>query len=203
MAPGRSVVEGGVIPYQPWALEQRKKNFETRRNIDPFNLDLGDPEYKCYMAGIPRSTYLPYPFEILQSPRHVVMVYQYASSNRNVRMDINPEPPVDTWMGWATGRWEGESLVVDTIGLNGKSWLDRAGNFASDQLHVVEKFTLTSPDHLAYEATLTDPTVFTRPWKIQMPLYRRVEKDAMLLEFRCVELTEEMIYGSLVKKPSQ
>jgi hypothetical protein len=209
--PGLSVVEGGTIPYQPWALEQRKFNFENRRNVDVMQReaarysgstvkDIGDPELKCYMAGIPRSTYLPHPFQIVQTPRHIVMAYQYANSNRLIRMGVKAQSPSETWMGWGLGHWEGETLVVQSGDFNGKSWFDRAGNFASDQLKVVERFTATGPDHLSYEATITDPTVFTRPWKIQMPLYRRVEKNAMLLEFRCVELTEELLYGKHVKK---
>ena len=206
--PGRSVVEGGIIPYQPWALEQRKKNYEIRRAVDPFHRDLGDPEIKCYMAGVPRSTYLNQPFEIIQSPRYVVMAYQYAASNRRIRMGPITEPHVESWMGWPSGSWEGETLVVHTAGFFTEMgegtrwiWLDRAGNFASGQMTVDERFTLTGPDHLAYEATITDPKVFTRPLKIQMPLYRLKDKNAGLLDFRCVELTEELIYGSLVKKP--
>jgi hypothetical protein len=200
--PGLSVIvdpPDGKIPYQPWALEERKKKFEVRRKVDPFDRALGDPEYKCYMAGIPRSTYMNQPFQIIQSPRYVVMAYQYANTNRSIRMGIKPEAPVDSWMGWSTGNWEGETLVVETTGLNGLSWLDRAGNFGSDKLAVVERFTLTGPDHMDYQATLTDPTVYTRPWRIQMPLYRLKHRYAQLLEYRCVELTEELIYGPLVK----
>jgi hypothetical protein len=104
-------------------------------------------------------------------------------------------------MGWSNGRWEGETLVVDTTGFNDKTWFDRSGNFHSAQLHVVERFTPRSADTLMYEATIEDPTVFTRPWKISMPLYRRVEANAQILEFRCVEFVEDLIYGDLAKPP--
>ena len=110
-----------------------------------------------------------------------------------------PEMPVDTWMGYSTGRWEGDTLVVETKGFNGNTWFDRAGNFHSDRLQVTERFTPAGPNVLTYEATMTDPTVFTRPWKISMPLYRRLEKNAQLLEYNCVALTEEMRYGPLLK----
>jgi hypothetical protein len=103
-------------------------------------------------------------------------------------------------MGWSNGKWDGETLVIDTTGFNGKSWFDRAGNFASDQLHVVERLSARSADTLNYEATIDDPKTFTRPWKIAMPLYRRVEKNAQLAEFRCVEFAEDVVYGP-VNKP--
>jgi hypothetical protein len=129
------------------------------------------------------------------------MAYEYASANRVVNMGKATEAPVDTWMGWSNGRWEGETLVIDTTGFNDLSWFDRAGNFHSDQLHVIERITATGPDHLSYEATIEDPQTFTRPWKISMPIYRRLEKNAQLLEFNCVPFVEDLIYGSL-RKPS-
>jgi hypothetical protein len=103
-------------------------------------------------------------------------------------------------MGTQNGHWEGDTLVVDNTGFNELSWFDRAGDFHSDALHVVERFTRTDPTHLNYEATIDDPQVFTRPWKISLPLYRRVEKDAQLAEFKCVEFAEELLYGDLRKK---
>jgi hypothetical protein len=200
--PGRSVVEGGTIPYLPGALAQKKKNFEVRRMVDPFNREtLGDPELKCYSVGIPRAVYVPQPFQILQTPRYVTMVYQYAEQYRRIRMGNPTEPPVDSRMGWGNARWDGESLVVHTEGfVSDVVWLDRAGNYASGQMKVDERFTLTGPDHMAYEATITDPKVFSRPWKIQMPLYRLKDANAELLDYRCVPLTEELLYGGLVKK---
>ena len=189
---GLGVVEGGSIPYVPSALETKKTNFASRRT--------NDPEARCYMPGIPRANYMPYPFQIVQSPRGILFVYEFAGANRFVNMGKPIEAVSDSWMGTNNGRWEGNTLVVDVTGLNGLAWFDRAGDFATDKLHVVERFTLTDPDHLQYEATIEDPTVFSRPWKISMPLYRRVEKDARILEFKCVEFAEELIYGQYKKK---
>jgi hypothetical protein len=126
-------------------------------------------------------------------------VYEYASSNRLVNMGKPMEAPSDTWMGTNNGRWEGDTLVIDVTGLNGLAWFDRAGNFASDKVHIVERFTRTDADHLMYRATVEDPSVFTKPWTISMPLYRRVEKDAQLLEFKCTEFAEELLYGKYKK----
>ncbi len=106
-------------------------------------------------------------------------------------------------MGWSNGRWEGDTLVVDTTGFNGQTWFDRAGNFHSEALHVVERITARSPETLMYEVTIEDPNVFTRPWKMSMPLYRRVEEKLQILEFRCVEFVEDLIYGHLRKQPSR
>ncbi len=192
---GQSVVEGGVIPYKPAALEKKKANWTNRRT--------NDPEAKCYMPGIPRANYMPYPFQIVQTPRGIMFVYEFASANRLVNMGKPEEAGSDTWMGTNNGHWEGDTLVVDVTGLNGLAWFDRAGDFASNQLHVVERYTRIDPYHLNYEATIEDPSVFTRPWKISMPLYRKVEKNAQLLEFKCVEFSEELLYGKFKKEPSK
>ena len=190
--PGLSVVEGGDIPYLPAALAKRKENFASRLK--------GDPEIKCYLPGVPRATYMPQPFQIIQSAKNIMMIYQYAGAVRTIPME-DPGPSLaSSWMGWPAGRWDGNTLVVDVTGFNDKTWFDRAGNFHSDQLHVVERYTPRTADTLMYEATIEDPKVFSRPWKISMPLYRRVEKNAQLLEFRCVEYAEEMLYGDLRKK---
>ena len=189
---GQGVVEGGAIPYLPAALEQKKANFANRRT--------SDPEAKCYMPGIPRANYMPFPFQIVQSPRGILFAYEFASANRLVNMGRPVEAPADSWMGTNNGHWEGDTLVIDVTGLNGLAWFDRAGDFASDQLHVVERFSRIDRDHLQYEAIVEDPSVFSRPWKISMPLYRRVEKNAQLLEFKCVEFAEELLYGEYKKK---
>jgi len=190
---GLSVVEGNQIPYQPWAAAKKKENYE--------NWLSRDPEVKCYLPGIPRATYMPYPFQILQTHNNdILMAYEYASASRVIKMGKTEPPPVDTWMGQSTGRWDGETLVVDTIGFNDQTWFDRAGNFHSEALHVIERFTHKSPDVLDYEVTIEDPKVFTRPWKIQMPLYRRQDQNAQLMEFKCVEFVEELMYGHLRKK---
>ena len=132
-----------------------------------------------------------------------MMVHTFAGAVRTIYMDDHKEAPADSWMGWSNGHWEGETLVVDTTGFNDQSWFDRAGNFHSDALHVVERYTARSPDHLLYEATIEDPKVFTRPWKISMPLYRRIEKNAQIMDYRCVEFAEELIYGNLRKQPTK
>jgi hypothetical protein len=192
--PGLGVVEGGDLPYLPDALAKKKQNFENRLTLDP--------EIKCYLPGVPRATYMPQPFQILQSQKHIMILHQYARAVRTIYMDEHKEAPADSWMGWSNGHWEGETLVVDTTGFNDQTWFDRAGNFHSDALHVVERFTATSPDHLNYEVTIEDPKVFSRPWKMSMPLYRRKEKNAQILESRCVEFAEDLIYGHLKKQPA-
>ena len=189
---GLGVVEGGPLPYRPEALAKRNENRANRLKLDP--------ETKCYLPGVPRATYMPFPFQIIQSQKHVMLVYEYAGAVRTVYMTDHVEAPADSWMGWSNGRWEGETLVVDTKGFNDLSWFDRAGNFHSDALHVVERFTARSPETLNYEVTIEDPKVFTRPWKMSMPLYRRVEPNAQILEFRCVEFAEELLYGHLKKQ---
>lgn len=191
---GRGVVEGGAIPYRPEALARKQENAANRLERDP--------EIKCYLPGVPRATYMPFPFQIIQGTDHIMLVHEFAGAVRTVYMTNHTEAPADSWMGWSNGRWEGETLVVETAGFNDLSWFDRAGNFHSEALRVVERFTARSPETLTYEATIEDPTVFTRPWTIRMPLYRRVEPDAQLLEFRCVEFSEDLLYGHL-RKPSR
>jgi hypothetical protein len=203
---GQGVVEGGAIPYQPWAAAKKKENFDkrlTRPTTHDLNITTGDPEAKCYLPGVPRATYIGLPFQIIQTAKQVLISYEFASATRMVYMDRKPEPPADSWMGWSIGRWEGDTLVIDVTALDDKTWFDRAGNFHSDKLHVVERYTPVSPYHLMYEATIEDPKVFTRPWKIRMPLYRRIESNSQTLEFKCVEFAEEFLYGHLVDKPSQ
>jgi hypothetical protein len=190
---GLGVVDGDEIPYQPWALERKKEN--------QANWLSRDPEIKCYLPGVPRATYMPYPFQILQSDKAIFIAYEYAGATRNIFLRDPGPPPVDSWMGQSVGRWDGETLVVESRGFNDQTWLDRAGNFHSDELKVVERFTRTGPDHIQYEATLEDPKVFTRPWTIRMPLYRRVDANAVLLDFKCVEFVEELLYGQYRKNP--
>jgi hypothetical protein len=190
--PGQGIVEGGEIPYLPAAAEKKKQNFANRWKLDP--------ELKCYMPGVPRATYMPYPFQIIQSQKDIVIAYEYATTNRLINMGKPQEAAVDTWMGNSNGHWEGETLVVDVTGFNGQSWFDRAGNFSSDGLHVVERYTLLDANTLNYEATIEDPKVFSRAWKISLPLYRHRETNARLLEFKCVEFAEELLYGNLRKK---
>jgi hypothetical protein len=191
---GLGVVEGGAIPYQPWAATKKQENARNRLKADP--------EIKCYMPGVPRATYMPFPFQIMQTPKHILIAYEFAGATRTIYMDSQAESPVDTWMGWSRGKWDGESLVVDVTSFNDQTWFDRAGNFHSEALHVIERYTPISADAIRYDVTIEDPKVFTRPWKISMPLYRRLDKNVQLLDFKCVEFVEELIYGPLRKKPS-
>ena len=205
---GQGIVEGNEIPYQPWALAKKRENLAKRMTVD-VSSDLkwhetGDPELKCYLPGVPRATYMPFPFQIVQGPGDfILMVYEYASATRTIRMNWKGEAPVDSWMGWSRGRWEGDTLVVDVSGLRAETWFDRAGNFHSNALHVVERYTPLSPYHLQYEATIEDPQVFTRPWKISLPLYRRMERNVQVLEFKCVPFSEDLLFGRFGKPPGE
>ena len=177
---GLSVVEGGEIPYQPWAVAQQQENYANRLTDDPVR--------KCYLPGVPRVTYMPWPFRIFQTPDHVVMTYEFAHVVRIVYTDGSPHPlPNDFWMGDSRARWDGDTLEVDTTHFNGRTWLDAAGNFHSDALHVVERYIPTTEYHIDYEVTIEDEQVFTRPWTMRMPLYRRVEEGLQLLDYDCVD----------------
>jgi hypothetical protein len=191
--PSLGVVEGGEIPYKPEML--------ARKNENQANWLTRDPEIKCYLPGVPRATYIPQPFQIFQNSKQIFFTYQFAGAVRNIFLKDPGPAPVDSWMGQSVGHWEGETLVIDVTGLIDQSWFDRAGNFHSDALHVIERYTRTSPDVISYEATIEDPKVFTRAWKIQMPLYRRQEKNMQLLDFKCVEFVEELMYGQYRKNP--
>jgi hypothetical protein len=191
--PGLGVVEGGSIPYLPDAASKKKDNQEHWLERDP--------EIKCYLPGVPRATYMRYPFQILQSTNTIFIAYEYDGATRNVYLKDPGRAPVDSWMGQSVGRWAGDTLVVDVTGFNDQSWFDRSGNFHSDALHVVERYTRTAADVISYEATIDDPKVFSRPWTITMPLYRRLEKNAQLMDFKCVEFVEELLYGQWRKKP--
>jgi hypothetical protein len=190
--PGQGIVEGGEIPYLPAALAKKKENEANRWKQDP--------ELKCYMPGVPRAAYLPYPFQIIQSQNNILFAYEYATTNRLINMGKPEEAATDTWMGTSNGHWDKDTLVVDVTGFNGKPWLDRAGDYASDSLHVVERYRLLDPNTMDYQATIEDPAVFSRPWKINLILYRHREKNARLLEFKCVEFTEQLLYGDLVRR---
>jgi hypothetical protein len=183
--PGQGVVEGNAIPYQPWAAARKKENFANRATAD-------QTEANCFLPGVPRATYMPYPFEIVQTPKTIAIAYEFAHALRAIPIDSpHPDGLPDAWMGDSRGRWDGETLVVDVNSFNDQTWFDHAGNFHSDALHVVERYTLSNPDHISYEATVEDPKVFTRPWKMNMPLYRRMEKNAKLLEYECVFYQQE------------
>ena len=186
---GEGVVVDGPIPYQPWAAERKQENAAQWLERDP--------EIKCYMPGVPRITYMPYPFQILQGVDTILIAYEYAGTTRTVHMTEVKNNPTPTWMGLSRGRWEGDTLVVDVSDFNDQTWFDRAGNFHSEALRVVERYTPVSANHLMYEATIEDSNVFTRPWTIRMPLYRRLEPDTRILEYKCTEFVEELLYGPL------
>jgi hypothetical protein len=193
---GIGVVEGNEIPYTPEALAKKRQNAAQWLTTDP--------EIKCYMPGVPRANYMPYPFQIFQAAESsdILVAYEFASASRIIRMSSKADSPTDTWMGWSRGRWEADTLVVDVTSFNGQSWFDRAGDFQSETLHVVERYTPLGADVLRYDVTIEDPQLYTRPWKMSMPIYRRMEKNAQLVEYKCVEFVEELMYGPLVKKPT-
>ena len=187
------IVGGGKIPYTAEARALKEENMAEW--IDR------DPEVKCYMPGVPRATYMPMPFQIIQSETDVFIAYQFAGAVRDIYMD-NPGPSqVDSWMGWSVGSWEGDTLVVDVTGLLDGTWFDRAGSHHSTQLHVVERYTMISPSHIDYEATIEDSVVLTEPFTIKMPIYRRIEENARLMDFRCVEFVEELLFGEWRRTP--
>lgn len=202
---GLGVVQGGRIPYKPEALERLQQN--------KANVVKHDPEASCYLPGIPRATYMDHPFQIIQgSGDDILMVYEYASANRVIHMEEVGIPPIDTWMGTSYGQWDGDTLVVTTLAQGpgdvklpggemqpGVTWLDRAGNYISNTSTVIERFTPMGPDHINYKVTIDDPELYTQPWTIEMPLYRRVEANAQLLDFRCVPFSELMLYGDLLE----
>jgi hypothetical protein len=190
---GQSVVRGGTIPYRAEAL--------ARRNENRAKWPAADPEAKCYMLGVPRVTYHNMPFQIFQAEGDdLLFVYPFAAAQRVIYMTDRSELPVDSWMGKSDGTWDGDVLVITTRWQNGQSWLDRAGNHASNQLTVTERFSLLGPNHLWYEATLDDPQAYTRPWTIEMPLYRLIEQQTQLLEHKCVTFADGLLYQDLLQK---
>jgi hypothetical protein len=192
--PGQSVVVGDTIPYRPEKLAQRDENRA--------GWPKSDPVASCYMPGIPRANYMPFPFQIVQGDGDILFAYSFAKSNRAVHMSNHVDmAPVDQWMGWSNGRWEGDTLVVTVNSLDDRTWFDRAGNFHSSEMVVTERFTPIGENHLQYEATIDDPATFTEPWTIRMPLYRIVEPNAELLEYNCVEFSEPLLYGEFLKDP--
>ena len=195
---GQSVVVGGEIPYLPEALARREENRA--------GWPKSDPEAACYLPGIPRATYLPHPFEIVQGDGDILMAYAFANANRAVHFEDRrtlDQVPVDLWMGWSNGSWDGDTLVVETLANDDRTWLDRAGNYHSNAMVVTERFSLIDDSHIQYEATIEDPNVFSRPWTISMPLYRHVEPNAELLEYKCVEFSENLLYGEYLLEPPE
>jgi hypothetical protein len=192
--PGPGVVEGNEIPYLPAAAPKKKENGD--------NWLSRDPEIKCYMPGVPRMIYMPYPFQIVQGRDTILMASEFASASRTIRFNPQVKSPAPAWMGWSVARWDGDALVIDVTDQMEDTWFDRAGNYHSEDLHVVERYSFIDRNTLSYEATITDPKVFSRPWKIGMPIYRRQDKNAQVMEYKCVEFAEEIMYGHL-RKPAQ
>ena len=187
--PGVGVVVGGKIPYRAEALPQREENRANRWTEDP--------EVKCFMPGVPRANYMPYPFQIVQGTDQIMISYQFADAVRIINMGDPGPAPDYSWMGWSVGHWEGDTLVVEVTDQREETWFDRSGNYHSDALRVVERYTLATPDVIMYEATIEDPAVFEEPWTIRMPLYRHVEENARLLEFKCIPFVEDLLYQDI------
>jgi hypothetical protein len=193
---GLSVVKEGKIPYLPDALGLRDEHRAGWPKTDP--------EAACYLPGIPRATYMPHPFQIVQGDGDILFAYAFASANRAVHMKEHrtlDQVPVDFWMGWSNGSWEGDTLVVEVLANDDRTWLDRAGNYHSSAMKVTERYTLLDENRIQYEATIDDPETFSKPWTISMPLYKHTEPNAELLEFKCVEFSEPLLYGEFLKEP--
>ncbi len=185
---GLGVVEGNELPYTPAAAARQRDNHANRAKLDP--------ETKCWLPGVPRATYMGFPFQIVQTPSQMSILYEYAHAVRNIFMNSpHPKGPIEWWMGDSRGTWEGDTLVVDVVHFNDQTWFDKAGNHHSDRLHVVERYTPMGPNHISYEVTIEDPNVFTRPWKMSMPLYRRLDRNMQLLEYECYAFDEAFRTG--------
>lgn len=186
--PARGVVVDGPIPYQEWALAQRADNFARRRHADPAG--------QCFSLGTPRGIYYPEPFQILQRDRDLTLLFQRGFRARTIHTNgsLHPEGPIGFWFGDSRARWENDTLVVDVVDFNGETWLDSAGNFHSDQLRVTERWRLLDENTLAYEATLEDPAVYTRPWTISLQLHRIREPGFQLIENTCYTLDYDDYY---------
>jgi hypothetical protein len=203
---GMGVVEGGKIPYNAEGLKLRDENrsqyyFVADEGQPTQHLKARDPEVNCYLPGVPRANYMHLPFQIFHSDRAMLIAYEYAGAVRNVLFTDPGPAPVDSWMGQSVAKWEGDTLVVTVTGQLDRTWFDRAGNHHSGEMKVVERWTPTSANTMRYEAEITDPATFTRPWKMSMNLYRRLGEDNRLQQFKCVEFVEEFIYGHLRKEP--
>ena len=174
---GMGIVEGNELPYLPAALTIRQANYRERYR--------SDPETKCYMVGTPRIMYMPFPLQIVQTRDQINIISEYVHTPRTLRFN-SEHPDGPEWiMGDSRAHWDGDTLVVDVANFSDGNWLDRSGNYTTDGLHIVERYTRIDPDHIQYEATIEDPNIYSRPWKISFPLYRRIEPNAQLLEYEC------------------
>ncbi|MBH97889.1 MAG: hypothetical protein CMM56_05485 [Rhodospirillaceae bacterium] len=186
---GQGVVVDNYLPYRPLALEQRQRNYQNRFK--------DDPEANCKMVGVPRITYMPYPFQIIQTEEQIVMVYEWVHTIRNIYMDgDHPEGPIQWYMGDSRGHWEGDTLVVDVVHFTDQTWFDRSGNFHGEELHVIERYTRTGPNHIQYDVTIDDPETFIEPWQMSMTLYKRQEENLRILEYECYAMAEDLIQSN-------
>lgn len=193
--PSAGVVEGDTIPYLPAALEQKKKNFAAREQADP--------RLKCWTLGTPRGIYYPEPFQIFQRERDLTLVFQFGHSVRTIHTNGTLHPEVtdnEFYLGDSRGRWEGDTLVVDVKDFNEETWLDRAGNFHSPALHVVERWAFLDANTVEYRATLEDPKVFSKPWTLSVILHRHREKNFQLIENYCYTLDYDPYYPFTTKR---
>ena len=186
--PGAGVVEGSFIPYQPSALAQRAKNFAARATADP--------RHKCFTLGTPRGIYGNEPFQIFQRPRDLTLLFEFGHPVRTIHTNgtEHPDGHIDFWLGDSRGHWDGDTLVVDVTDFNGEAWLDRVGNFNSDQLHLVERWSYVDRNTIRYRATFEDPKVYTRPWTLEVLLYRRLEPNVQIIENYCATLDYDDYY---------
>lgn len=186
--PGQGVVAEGKIPYLPEALEQRQSNFENRME--------DDPRLKCWSLGVPRSVYHPAPFQVFQRDSDLTLIHRFGHQTRTIHTNgsLHPEEGEELWMGDSRGHWEGDTLVVDVADFNAETWLDRAGNFHSEELHVVERWSYVDKDTISYSATLEDPQVFSAPWTVNVLLHRRRDPGFVLIEDYCQTLEYDQFY---------
>jgi len=173
----------GQLPYQTWARAERIARAAPHRGYD-------DPTAHCFVAGIPRSHYVPQPVHILQPPGYVVVLFERMSW-RHIAMTPRPALPdhVRLWQGDSHGRWEGDTLVVESKSFNGKAWLNEVGDIVSHRQTVVERFTPVDEDTIVYRATVSDPIPYTRPWTIEVPMHRMADE---LLEVACREDNQDL-----------
>ena len=186
--PGRGIVEGGKIPYQPWALEERSRRFEQRA--------VEDPRLHCFTLGTPRAIYYPEPFQIFQDQDALTLLFQFSHRARTIHTNgsVHPEGGIGFWFGDSRARWDGDVLVVSVTDFNDQTWLDRAGNFHSEALQITERWELIDQNTIRYHATLEDPQVYLQPWSLSVLLHRHREPDFQLIENTCYTLGFDDFY---------
>ena len=171
----------GKIPYAAGQAAKRAENLKNAATADLVN--------KCYMPGVPRLMYMGFPFQLFETKNYVAIASEYSHVFRMIYLDGSPHLDFpDLWDGDSRGHWDGNSLVTDVTNFNDMTWLDKAGNHHSNQLHVTERFTRTGENSLLYEATISDPMTFTKDWKIAVPMVRKTGPTARIMEHECQEL---------------